>query len=159
MSNNKLCNCDPIQNSSIENTLLTTKKTAKSIPSLLLSVLIAFFPKCPLCWGVYMSMFGSIKLAQIPYMGWLLPVLCVFFGIHLFILFKKRIKVGYLPFILSLAGSIIILNAKIYFPQYNWLLFTGMALILSGSLYNSFSINKLKVIPNSRFRKQLLNRF
>jgi hypothetical protein len=124
-------------------TVGNTKKTARAVPSMLLSLLIAFFPKCPFCWAAYMSMFGSLGLAQLPYLKWLLPVLMALLAVHLFLLYKKIPQKGYLPFVLSLAGAIIIIGGRTYFPAEKWLLITGMSLVISGSLLNSFSFARL----------------
>jgi hypothetical protein len=110
---------------------------------MLLSILIAFFPKCPVCWAVYMSMFSSVGLANIPYMRWLLPVLSVSLGIHLFLLYRKIPQRGYLPFVVSLAGAILMLGGKYFFPAEKWLLIAGMSLIISGSLLNSLAFIRL----------------
>ena len=143
---NKLCQCNGFQGEPVNQALLNTKKTAKALPTMLLSVLIAFFPKCAMCWGMYMSMFGSLELAQLPYMGWILPVLLGFLGIHLFMLYRTVVQNGYLPFLLSLVGAIVILIVRTYFPSEKWLLITGMMLIISGSLLNSFFNTHLKFI-------------
>jgi mercuric ion transport protein len=130
-----------------------TRKTTRALPSMILSIFIAFFPKCPVCWAVFMSMFGSLGLAQLPYMGWILPVLLLFLGIHLFILYRKSAQQGYLPFLLSMAGAIIILCGRSFFPLEKWLLITGMLLVASGSFMNSFfyfnppSLSKQKINP------------
>lgn len=116
-----------------------TRKTLKAIPSMLLSVLVAFFPKCPVCWAVYMSMFGSLGLARLPYMGWLLPVLLVFLAVHLFVIYKKTTANNYLPFLLSLTGAVVILIGRFSFPNEKWLLISGMFFIISGSLLIQFS--------------------
>jgi len=115
------------------------KQTTRSIPSILMSVVIAFFPKCPVCWAVYMSMFGSLGLAKLPFIPWLLPVLFCFLGVHLFLVYKKVPQKGYLPFVLSVAGALVVLLGRSFFPQEKWLLIAGMVLIISGSLLNSFS--------------------
>lgn len=116
------------------------KKTSRSLPSIATSILIAFFPKCPMCWAVYMSMFGSLGLAPLPYLPWLLPVLLVCLALHLFMLLRKAIQRHYFfPFWISLAGAIVIMAGRTFLPQEKWLLFTGMAFIISGSLLNSFS--------------------
>lgn len=136
------CCCNPSQQEvKTDKPLMTIRKTSKSLPSVLMSILIAFFPKCPMCWAVYMSMFGSLGLARLPYMPWLLPVLFFFMAIHLFILFRKAQQKGYLPFLLSLTGATIILLGRGFFPAEKWLLISGMVLIISGSLFNSFSGN------------------
>ncbi|MEY3241144.1 MAG: hypothetical protein RIR11_2582 [Bacteroidota bacterium] len=118
-----------------------TKQTVRTIPSLLISVLVAFFPKCPICWAAYMSLFGSLGLAKVPYMGWLYPVLLTFLGLHLWLLFKKVRQKGYGPFLLSLLGVVFFLVERIWFSNVEVLLYTGMALILSGSLWNNFNFN------------------
>ena len=115
------------------------KPMAKVFRSTFLSLFIAFFPKCPVCWAVYMSMFGSVGLSQLPYMKWLLPVLIGFLGLHLFMQFKGVKRHGYFPFILSLIGASIILISRSFFPSQNGILILGMLFIISGSLINSFS--------------------
>lgn len=115
------------------------KKTTKTLPSVLLSFFIAFFPKCPFCWAIYMSMFTSIGLAKLPYMKWLLPVLLVFLGIHLFMLYRRAPRVGYLPFIISVAGSSLLFLSRTFLPDQTWILIMGIACIFSGSLLNGFA--------------------
>lgn len=122
----------------LEKPIPKSAKTVKAIPSVLLSILIAFFPKCPMCWAVYMSMFGSLGLAQLPYMGWLLPVLIGFLAIHLFMIYKKSTRTNYLPFLLSLAGVLIILTGRFSFGNEKWILITGMIFMISGSLFLQF---------------------
>jgi hypothetical protein len=124
--------------------LLKMKHSARSVPSLLLSVLVAFFPKCPMCWAAYMSLFGSVSLAQTPYQGWLFPVLLGFLGLHLFLVFRKRREKGYGPFVLSLAGALVLLISRGLVLPGNALLIVGMLCILTGSLWNSFSFNRLE---------------
>lgn len=119
------------------------KKTARSVPSVLLSILVAFFPKCPMCWAAYMSMFGSVSLAQTPYQGWLFPVLLGFLGLHLFLIFRKVPEKGYGPFLLSVFGAIFIISSRALMLSGNALLIIGMLCILLGSLWNSFSFNRL----------------
>ena len=111
----------------------------KIFRSTFLSLLIAFFPKCPVCWAVYMSMFGSLGISQLPYMKWLLPVLIAFLGLHLFMQFKGIKRHGYLPFTLSVIGATILLISRSFFPTYNGILILGMVFIISGSLINSLS--------------------
>ncbi|MBD1386527.1 hypothetical protein IDJ75_14670 [Mucilaginibacter rigui] len=123
----------------------SAKKTVKAIPSVLTSILIAFFPKCPFCWAVYMSMFSSIGLANIPYMGWLLPVLIGMLFIHLLLLFKKTASKGYLPFFISVCGCLLLITGRFVFPAEKWISLAGMALIISGSLLNSLLTRYLPI--------------
>ncbi|MDO3645024.1 hypothetical protein [Mucilaginibacter sp. L3T2-6] len=127
------------------------KKTARSMLSMLLSIVIAFFPKCPFCWAIYMSMFGCLGIARLPYMKWLLPVLLVFLALHLFMLYRKGARIGYIPFAISVFGALTILFTRTFFPYENWLLITGMVCIMAGSLLNSFTNNRLK------FKTQLIH--
>lgn len=122
----------------LKKTIAKTNKPVKAIPSVLLSILIAFFPKCPMCWAVYMSMFGSLGLAQLPYMGWLLPVLIGFLAIHLFMIYKKSTRANYWPFLLSLVGVLVILTGRFSFGNEKWILITGMIFMISGSLLLQF---------------------
>lgn len=136
-----------------ESEISPIKMTSKSLPSILMSVLIAFFPKCPFCWGVYMSTFGSIGLVQLPYMPWLLPVLLLFFAVHLYMLYREIHRKGYLPFLISLGGAAVLLTCRSYLPQEKWLLMAGMVMIISGSLLNSFS-GKFQVFKSKEPSKQ-----
>ncbi|NHN24493.1 hypothetical protein FIA58_002290 [Flavobacterium jejuense] len=122
------------------------KKSFKTIPSIALSFLIAFFPKCPICWAVYMSMLGSFGIAEIPYMKWLLPVFIVFLGIHLVLLLKKIPTKGYGPFVISLIGFGIMIPSKIVFSTPEWVSILGMSFIVMGSLWNSFTLSKKQLL-------------
>ena len=117
------------------------EKTARSVPTALLGVLIAFFPKCPVCAAAYMSMFGSVWLASAPLAAWLFPVLIGFSGLNLLLLLRRSEDKGYGPFVLALAGTTAILLGRSLFPDHRWVLVPGMLLMLSGSLLNSFSLD------------------
>jgi len=50
------------------------------LPSLLTTasaIAFAFFPKCPICWAAYLSMFGVVGIEQVPYFPWIGSVLLV----------------------------------------------------------------------------------
>ncbi|WP_130733937.1 MerC domain-containing protein [Flavobacterium sp. J27] len=130
------------------------KKTMQSIPSFILSILIAFFPKCPVCWAIYMSMLGSIGITEIPYMKWLLPVFIVFLAIHLGLLFRKIPSRGYGPFIISFIGFSIMIPSKLVFNLPEWITITGMFLVITGSLWNNFKMPYPKIMNNNLFYKE-----
>jgi mercuric ion transport protein len=145
------CNCHHnSQDKGMDEPFSGVKKTGRMLPSVLMSILIAFFPKCPFCWAIYMSMFGSIGLARLPYMPWLFPVLMAFLAFHLLMLWRKVPQKGYLPFLISLAGAVVILSGKVFFPLAQWLSVAGMVLIISGSLLNNFSNIR---IPLTNFKR------
>jgi len=128
------------------------ERASRPMLTALLSILIAFFPKCPVCWATYMSMFGSVWLARTPYVAWLYPVLLGLSALNLLLLLKRAPKNGYGPFLLSLAGIAVILGGRSLFPQERWILFCGMALMVSMSLVNSFTVDRFKaaVFPFTR---------
>ena len=144
----KTCQCHEVKAGLVAKEPISTKSTLKSISSMGLSILIAFFPKCPICLAAYLSMFGSVSLARSPVMGWLFPLLISVLGIHLLLLFKKSTQKGYGPFIISLIGATLILTGRSFLPDNKFILWSGMMLILAGSLWNSFSFNRF----NSSFK-------
>jgi hypothetical protein len=111
----------------------------QSAGSLGLSIALAFFPKCPMCWAAYMSIFGGIGLANIPYQGWLFPVLTGMMLVHVGLLYRKIVAVGYGPFALSLAGIAVLLSARLWFSDISILPFCGLALMIASALWNNFS--------------------
>lgn len=118
----------------------TPKKIVPSFFNAVVPILIAFFPKCPLCWAAYLSLFGVAGISSIPYIPWLLPLFCVFLGINLWLLWRKASRQNdWLAFYLASAGALIlvlfgpILNIEI-------LSIFGIILLISGSLVSSFRI-------------------
>jgi hypothetical protein len=100
-----------------------------------------------------MSLFGFLGLSQLPYMSWLLPVLLLFMGIYLIILYKKSPKNGYIPFQLSLAGAVLLLIGKLFFPLENWIALLGMILIISSSIWLSFGVQLMDYLLSKQNNK------
>jgi hypothetical protein len=149
MENIKKCDCKSKACPNVEVTSTkAVKKGLQSIPSIILSILVAFFPKCPMCWAVYMSMLGSFGIAKIPYMAWLLPVFLIFLGVHLWILYKKIAEKGYGPFVLSIMGFGFLSLGKMLLVNEQWILFCGMLFLFSGSIWNSFSFRSIQTVTN-----------
>jgi protein SCO1/2 len=102
-------------------------------------VFIAFFPKCPVCWAAYLSMFGITGLNSIPYSPWLVPVFIAVIGINLFALARgAKNRNGMLPFYLSLAGALFLTIPGLLLKVQAGL-YAGIFLIFAGSLLNSLS--------------------
>lgn len=91
-----------------------------------------------------MSMFGGVGLAKLPYMKWLFPLLLILLGVHLFILYRGTARRGYLPFIISVMGSIVVIFSRTFFPMEKPLLLLGMIAIIAGSLLNANLIKLIK---------------
>ncbi|HEX9985914.1 MAG TPA: SCO family protein [Thermoanaerobaculia bacterium] len=53
----------------------TKRKVAFPMLATMASIALAFFPKCPVCWAAYLSLFGVAGLNQIPYSPWLQPAI------------------------------------------------------------------------------------
>lgn len=102
----------------------------------LLSLAVAFFPKCPVCWAAYMNLLGVAGLQVVPYSPWLLPVfITVLVGNAVYLLYSARKRRRYRPFLCHLAGLLLVL------VLYNGLqvqaaLYPGIGLIVVGSLMN-----------------------
>ena len=110
--------------------------------SFLLGCLLVFFPKCPMCWISYMSLFGVASAETIPYTPWLLPAIVCMLGINLYFLFRGApSRNGYLPFTLSLLGSTFLIFAATQF-KIAWANYLGLGLLLTGSLLQSLSYSK-----------------
>lgn len=121
--------------------MVQAARTARTLPSVLLSLGIAFFPKCPFCWAAYMSALGSFGLARVPYLPWMLPVLLGLLAVHLLLLLRQLARGRYWPFACSLLGAAcILLGRSTWLPTAHWL-YVGIALLATGSLLNSFCLS------------------
>ena len=121
--------------------------------SVFLSFLIAFFPKCPICWTVYLSAFGISSLQSIPYSPWLLPWIIVVMVLSLFFLYRNaKIRNGLAPFWISLFGFFLVGIGYLFSTQTTSIL--GIVLIFIGGVINSLSFRQwLKV--NLKISKQI----
>lgn len=127
------------------------RSTVRSVSALALSFLVAFFPKCPMCWAAYCSALGLVSLSKIPYMGYLLPVLVAMLGLHLVLLFRQARNYGYGPFAISVIGAATLFLVRHYAPDANWALNTGILLIVTGSVWNSFAMRRRR-LPTGQVR-------
>ncbi|MEO0340391.1 MAG: SCO family protein [Bacteroidota bacterium] len=100
-------------------------------------VLLAFFPKCPICWAVYLSAFGVSGLQSIPYSPWLIPWIILAIVINLIILYRKaRVRNGLSPFYISLTGGLLVIGPG-YLLADQTSSIVGIIFILIGALLNS----------------------
>lgn len=107
-------------------------------------LLALFFPKSGMCWTVYMSMLGSLGMVKSFYTVWLFPPLLLFLMLHLWALSKKVRQKIYYPFFLSLAGALLIIVSKMFFPLAFWPVLAGMILLFLGTLSNSFAGSRIR---------------
>jgi hypothetical protein len=125
-----------------------------SMLTAVLSLLIAFFPKCPVCWAAYMNIFGSVWLAHTPYVPWLHPLLLGVSALNLLLLLRRARNKGYGPFLLGSTGFATILGGRSLFPQDRWLLLCGAALMVASSLVSSFTADRAHTSPLPTARKE-----
>jgi protein SCO1 len=125
-----------------------TKGLFHSGSSIVLGVLMAFFPKCPVCWISYMSVLGITGARSIPYSPWFLPVIIVLLAVNLYFLhWRATARNGRAPFVVSLIGSILLFLSVPYFEQPRWLMIPGIGLLVGGSVLQALSypaINKMR---------------
>lgn len=126
-----------------------TRNQFQSVSSVVLGFLVAFFPKCPVCWASYMSVLGVAGTGSIPYSPWLLPVIVLLLSTNLYILYRRAARRnGLFPFWLSTLGSLFLLLSIPYLGLPRWLVIPGLGLLLTGSSLQALSFssfNKLKL--------------
>jgi len=114
------------------------KNIWRVISNTIIGILIAFFPKCPVCWAGYMSLFSAIGLQSVPYSPKMLYIILVGMALSLFINFriskKKKIVV---VFYINLLGSVSVLAG--YLCNIEWFTFTGIFLLLISAAYINLS--------------------
>lgn len=104
-----------------------------------LPVLIAFFPKCPLCWMSYLNLIGISSIVSIKHQPWLVYVfigLALFNLVNLYRLAKKRN--GMIPFYFALCGTVL-LGLNYWYELSAIVLYFGLFLTLISALLNSLS--------------------
>ena len=110
------------------------RKTAPPVFSLVASLGVAFFPKCPICWVSYLSVFGIAGLNQVPYSPWLQPVLVAVMLMNLASVWLRGRSTGRMSgFYLISAGALAIVISKMA-PGGENLAAWGVASTLAGSL-------------------------
>jgi protein SCO1/2 len=98
---------------------------------------VALFPKCPVCWATYMSMFGIAGLSQLPFPSWLQPVLAMALLANVASAWVRARVTGRVtgPLLVS-AGAIAIIGSRVEagIPGMGtW----GVALVCLGSLMSA----------------------
>ncbi len=112
-------------------------KTVSPIFGTLASLGVAFFPKCPICWAAYLSVFGIAGLNQIPYSPWLQPMLIAVMLINLASVWLRGRSTGRMSgFYLVSAGALAIVLLNMGLGWENAAVW-GVALTLAGSLMSA----------------------
>ena len=115
------------------------RELASSLFGTLAAVGLALFPKCPLCWAAYLSLFGVAGLESIPYSPWLQPLLAILLLFNLTsIWFRGRSTGRMTPFYLAATGALVIISAKV-FTGLESAAIPGIILTLVGSLWGTLT--------------------
>jgi len=138
--------------------LTARRKTALPMIGTLASLGVAFFPKCPICWAAYLSVFGIASINQIPYSPWLRPVLVAVMLINLASVWLRGRLTGRMSgFYLVSAGALVIVVSKMR-PSWESAAVWGVALTLAGSLLSALKSPKgrspLTELMGKMWRKQ-----
>jgi protein SCO1/2 len=113
------------------------RATLQGLLSATPSLLLAFFPKCPLCWAAYLSAIGITSLQTLPNTSCLLSGLIVLMLVNLIILYRRaKWRGGMGFFYISLSGVFVELFLGIYLGMH-YAIYLGTAMIILGSLLNS----------------------
>lgn len=113
------------------------KAISENLRSIVFPLLIAVFPKCPVCWATYMSAFGIAGMKEIPYSPWLVPLFVLGIGVNLWFLYRARYKRnGLVPFWVSVFGAASLLICGLWL-NLNMGMYVGILFILLGSVLNS----------------------
>jgi len=130
------------ENSASEINRQTRAAFASPLFATAVAVGLALFPKCPLCWAAYISLFGIAGLESIPYSPWLQPVLAIMLLLNMTsVWFRARSTGRLMPFYLVTAGALAIIMSKV-FNGLSVVAIFGIILTLSGSLWSTLSLTR-----------------
>jgi protein SCO1/2 len=111
------------------------------------AVALAFFPKCPLCWASYLSVFGIAGLEQVPYSPWLQPFFVAVMFINLAtVWFRRRSTAGTIALWLVATGTGAILVFQLAFGWKSAAI-CGLLLTMAGSFLSARGAKTARIIP------------
>jgi len=110
------------------------------------AVVIALLPSitCPACWPGYAAVLSSFGIGFLPSNRYLLPLTVGFLAIYLFMLAweaGKRRRFG--PFIVGTVGCIVLVVGR-FVLESNPALYTGVAVLITASIWNTWPAIKTK---------------
>jgi protein SCO1/2 len=115
----------------------------------LAAIALAFFPKCPLCWASYLSVFGIAGLEQVPYSPWLQPFFVAVMFINLAtVWFRRRSTAGTIALWLVATGAGAILVFQLAF-SWKSAAICGLLLTMAGSLLSALGARTAR-IPHTK---------
>ncbi|MEM1297320.1 MAG: SCO family protein, partial [Verrucomicrobiota bacterium] len=110
------------------------------------AVALAIYPKCPFCWGAYMSIFGVVGLENLPFLPWLVPVLFGLMIVNLASVWLRSRTTGRMTgFVLVCCGSLLIAGSRVLWPQ---LAISGVAFTIVGSVLSALDEGAYALLGN-----------
>lgn len=107
-----------------------------TVPSFVPAILIAFFPKCPICWATYASLLSFVGI-YIPYYQWMIWVFGGLALINLFLTFKRSQRTGfYLPLLLQITAYVAIVFNRMYWDNKAVIALSVILMVSSSVLLN-----------------------
>ncbi|SHG55729.1 SCO family protein [Pedobacter caeni] len=117
---------------------VSIRKVLRIAGNTLSGILIAFFPKCPVCWAGYMSLFGAIGLQSIPYTPQLFYVVLMGMLLNLYVNYrtcrKKNIRNA---FYINVLGCFLVITG--YLWKFQFAIYGGIVALLISSMYINLS--------------------
>ena len=111
------------------------RRLAAPLLAALTTLATAFFPKCAICWGAYLSVFGIAWLNYIPYAPWLQPFFAAMVIVNLASVWLRGRATGRMGgFYLVTAGIALLGLANVAAISTGALLSSGVGLVLVGSM-------------------------
>lgn len=110
----------------------------------LTSLVWAFFPKCPICWALYLSIFGMAGIPETPYLSKTRAALLAVMVVNIVsVWFRARATRRMGGFCFVCAGIVATILGKMVV---NWddLAVGGVALTFAGSLWSTVNIRHLR---------------
>jgi hypothetical protein len=114
-----------------------------SILNILSAVLLFLFPKCPLCWAAYATVFSFVGLENISYnSNWKYVMLSIFLMGSFFLLRKHYLKKSWISIMLyGLGTSLLLITFYLNLNETWWLYIVLILIVLSNfSIRNSHQL-------------------
>jgi protein SCO1/2 len=126
------------------------RKASSPVLGTLASLGVAFFPKCPICWAGYLSLFGVAGLQRIPYSPWLQMLLVAMMLVNVASVWLRGRATGRMSgFYLVSAGALIIIASRVG-PGWESAAVWGVALTLAGSLLGVLGAGRSRPVAQDR---------
>jgi mercuric ion transport protein len=124
--------------------LAAVGRVSSPILSSVSALVVALFPKCPMCWAAYLSLFGVAGVDWLTNSPWLLPLLVLVLVVNVGSLWwigkRSQRRAG---FYLAALGALTIVIGSLWLER-DWLGAAGIALTFAGSV---LSVSPLRVSP------------